>query len=116
MADLFLSLGAEVPEQLSLKLPPNVVEGSARASFSVLGESPALVDYSTILTVCAIFLYCKYCFQNNNCNLTPFFSPFLGTFIASNHTSVHARLTFPKSPHFSTSHNNLFLLNDSDRL
>ncbi|KAF6338694.1 alpha-2-macroglobulin [Rhinolophus ferrumequinum] len=30
--------GAEVPEQLSLKLPPNVVEGSARASFSVLGD------------------------------------------------------------------------------
>lgn len=30
--------GAEVPEQLSLKLPPNVVEDSARASFSVLGD------------------------------------------------------------------------------
>nr|XP_019569050.1 PREDICTED: alpha-2-macroglobulin-like isoform X1 [Rhinolophus sinicus] len=30
--------GAEVPEQLSLKLPPNVVEESARASFSVLGD------------------------------------------------------------------------------
>ncbi|XP_036108357.1 alpha-2-macroglobulin-like [Molossus molossus] len=30
--------GAEVPDQLSLKLPPNVVEESARASFSVLGD------------------------------------------------------------------------------
>lgn len=30
--------GAEVPEQVSLKLPPNVVEESARASFSVLGD------------------------------------------------------------------------------
>ncbi|XP_036765797.2 alpha-2-macroglobulin [Manis pentadactyla] len=29
---------AEVSEQLSLKLPPNVVEDSARASFSVLGD------------------------------------------------------------------------------
>ncbi|ELK25142.1 Alpha-2-macroglobulin [Myotis davidii] len=32
------SLGAEVPDQVSLKLPPNVVEDSARASFSVLGD------------------------------------------------------------------------------
>nr|XP_020760299.1 alpha-2-macroglobulin [Odocoileus virginianus texanus] len=38
MADLFLSLGAKVSEPLSLKLPPNVVEESARASFSVLGD------------------------------------------------------------------------------
>ncbi|XP_036313280.1 alpha-2-macroglobulin isoform X6 [Pipistrellus kuhlii] len=30
--------GAEVPDQISLKLPPNVVEDSARASFSVLGD------------------------------------------------------------------------------
>ncbi|XP_058938489.1 alpha-2-macroglobulin isoform X2 [Kogia breviceps] len=30
--------GAEVSEKLSLKLPPNVVEESARASFSVLGD------------------------------------------------------------------------------
>nr|XP_002752372.3 pregnancy zone protein isoform X2 [Callithrix jacchus] len=30
--------GAEVSEQLSLKLPPNVVKESARASFSVLGD------------------------------------------------------------------------------
>ena len=45
MADLFLSLGAKVSEPLSLKLPPNVVEESARASFSVLGESSALRDY-----------------------------------------------------------------------
>ncbi|XP_037023802.2 alpha-2-macroglobulin-like [Artibeus jamaicensis] len=30
--------GAEVPDQLSLKVPPNVVEESARASFSVLGD------------------------------------------------------------------------------
>ncbi|KAK1341413.1 hypothetical protein QTO34_017819 [Cnephaeus nilssonii] len=30
--------GAEVPDQVSLKLPPNVVEDSARASFSVLGD------------------------------------------------------------------------------
>ena len=45
MVDLFLSLGAEASESLLLKLPPNVVEESARASFSVLGESPALGDY-----------------------------------------------------------------------
>lgn len=32
--------GGEVSEELSLKLPPNVVEESARASVSVLGESP----------------------------------------------------------------------------
>jgi hypothetical protein len=38
IADFFLSLGAEVSEQLLLKLPPNVVEESARASISVLGE------------------------------------------------------------------------------
>uniref|UniRef100_A0A8C5ZTB5 Alpha-2-macroglobulin n=1 Tax=Marmota marmota marmota TaxID=9994 RepID=A0A8C5ZTB5_MARMA len=38
MTDLFLPLGAEVSEQLSLKLPPNVVEESARASVSVLGD------------------------------------------------------------------------------
>lgn len=30
--------GTEVPDQLHLKLPPNVVEESARASFSVLGD------------------------------------------------------------------------------
>ncbi|XP_068962210.1 alpha-2-macroglobulin [Petaurus breviceps papuanus] len=30
--------GAELSEQVSLKLPPNVVEGSARAYFSVLGD------------------------------------------------------------------------------
>ncbi|XP_053777806.1 alpha-2-macroglobulin isoform X2 [Desmodus rotundus] len=30
--------GADVPDQLSLKLPSNVVEESARASFSVLGD------------------------------------------------------------------------------
>ncbi|XP_059538152.1 alpha-2-macroglobulin-like [Myotis daubentonii] len=30
--------GAEVPDQVSLKVPPNVVEDSARASFSVLGD------------------------------------------------------------------------------
>ncbi|XP_054447416.1 alpha-2-macroglobulin-like [Pteronotus mesoamericanus] len=30
--------GAKVPNQVSLMLPPNVVEGSARASFSVLGD------------------------------------------------------------------------------
>lgn len=41
MTDFFLSLDAEVSDQLSLKLPPNVVEESARASFSVLGEAPA---------------------------------------------------------------------------
>ena len=50
MADLFLSLDAGASEQLSLKLPPNVVEDSARAFFSVLGESAALVDYHTMLT------------------------------------------------------------------
>uniref|UniRef100_A0A8C0XNF0 Alpha-2-macroglobulin n=1 Tax=Castor canadensis TaxID=51338 RepID=A0A8C0XNF0_CASCN len=38
IADFFLSLGAEVSEQLLLKLPPNVVEESARASISVLGD------------------------------------------------------------------------------
>ncbi|XP_036154925.1 alpha-2-macroglobulin-like [Myotis myotis] len=40
MVGFFLSFilgGAEVPDQVSLKLPPNVVEDSARASFSVLG-------------------------------------------------------------------------------
>lgn len=41
MSDLLISLGGEVSEELSLKLPPNVVEESARASVSVLGESPA---------------------------------------------------------------------------
>ncbi|KAK1341411.1 hypothetical protein QTO34_017817 [Cnephaeus nilssonii] len=30
-----------VPEKLSLKVPSNVVEGSARATYSVLGESPS---------------------------------------------------------------------------
>ncbi|XP_016077346.1 PREDICTED: alpha-2-macroglobulin-like [Miniopterus natalensis] len=30
--------GGEVPDQVSLKLPPNVVKESARASFSVLGD------------------------------------------------------------------------------
>ncbi|XP_020143233.2 alpha-2-macroglobulin-like [Microcebus murinus] len=30
--------GAEVTEELSLKLPPNIVEGSARASVSVVGD------------------------------------------------------------------------------
>uniref|UniRef100_A0A8C0XQE5 Alpha-2-macroglobulin n=1 Tax=Castor canadensis TaxID=51338 RepID=A0A8C0XQE5_CASCN len=38
VTDFFLSLGAEVSEQLLLKLPPNVVEESARASISVLGD------------------------------------------------------------------------------
>lgn len=36
----FLSLETGVPEKLSLKVPSNVVEGSARATYSVLGESP----------------------------------------------------------------------------
>uniref|UniRef100_A0A452R5U5 PZP alpha-2-macroglobulin like n=1 Tax=Ursus americanus TaxID=9643 RepID=A0A452R5U5_URSAM len=35
---LSVSKGTEVSEQLSLKLPPNVVKESARASFSVLGD------------------------------------------------------------------------------
>ncbi|OWK03734.1 A2M, partial [Cervus elaphus hippelaphus] len=35
---LICSSGAKVSEPLSLKLPPNVVEESARASFSVLGD------------------------------------------------------------------------------
>ncbi|XP_077026087.1 alpha-2-macroglobulin-like [Tamandua tetradactyla] len=35
---LFCPPGPEVSEKLSLKLPPNVVEGSARASVSVLGD------------------------------------------------------------------------------
>ncbi|XP_037703142.1 alpha-2-macroglobulin-like [Choloepus didactylus] len=35
---LFCPSDAEVSEKLSLKLPPNVVEGSARASVSVLGD------------------------------------------------------------------------------
>eukprot|EP00069_Balaena_mysticetus_P007429 bmy_05533T0 len=35
---LLVEVSAEVSEKLSLKLPPNVVEESARASFSVLGD------------------------------------------------------------------------------
>lgn len=37
---LFL-LGTGAPEKLSIKVPSNVVEGSARATYSVLGESPS---------------------------------------------------------------------------
>lgn len=40
---LYLSFLLETgaSEKLSLKVPSNVVEGSARATYSVLGESPA---------------------------------------------------------------------------
>lgn len=120
MVDLVFSLGAEVSEQLSLKLPPNVVEESARASFSVLGECPKcpiLVPYSTtcILTVCTVFLFPTF-LRITAVTLTSFSSPFLGLLIASNHTSVPGRLIFPKNLHLFTSANNSFLLNDSDSL
>ena len=40
LLSIFVSLETGESEKLSLKLPSNVVEGSARATYAVLGESP----------------------------------------------------------------------------